>query len=386
MTRAKVVHFHKMVGVSGSEKHLEQLLAALDRRAFEPTLVMLRGSGADRGEAAYAARLRSHGVRVESLRIRGDLDPWLFLRLVRWLRRERPDIVHTHLIHADAHAVPAARAAGVPVIVSTKHNDDPFRGRRAVIALERWLGRRVHRTIAISAALREFLLASTGLDPAAVVTVRYGYDPALDHHSGRTAVPAPAGALSVIAVGRLVPQKGHDVLIRAFRTVVRDVPDARLLIVGDGEGRASLAALIRACGLEGCVTLAGHRPDIASLLRGATVLAHPSRWEGFGLVLLEAMAVALPVVATRVSAIPEIIEDGVSGLLVPADDEHALASALVRVLRDHDLARRLGAAGRERQAREFSIERMARGTEEIYRQALRESIRIDAGRADARVC
>lgn len=383
--RMKVVHVHKIAGVSGSEKHLLQLMGSLDRGLFEPVFLMLAGRA--NGDEAYADRLRAAGVRVDVLRIRGHVDPLLFVRLVAWFQRERPAVVHTHLIHADAHAVPAARLAGVPVVVSTKHNDDRFRRHPAVIALERWLARRVDRTIAISEALRQFMIDSTGQDAAKIATVRYGYDAAVDCVPAlRGPSPIPRGVPSVLAVGRLVEQKGHDVLIRAFRQVCGRIPEARLVIVGAGEKRASLERLMAQLGLDGHVTLAGHRQDARAFMRETAVFAHPSRWEGFGLVLLEAMADRLPIVATRVSAIPEIVEDGVTGLLVPVNDETALANALVRLLADATLAQRMGRAGRERLEREFSLARMARETEEIYRDALVGRTGLDVRRVNARLC
>jgi glycosyltransferase involved in cell wall biosynthesis len=382
--RRKIVHVHKIAGVSGSEKHILQLLGALDRRLFEPVFLMLARQP-DK-EQGYIEQLRDAGVRVDVLRIRVDLDPLLFLRLVAWFRRERPDVVHTHLIHADAHAVPAARLAGVPVVVSTKHNDDPFRTHPAVVVLERWLARRVDRTIAISESLRRFTIESTRTDPAKVLTVRYGYDAAVDRPVLSTPSPVSPGAAVVLAVGRLVDQKGHDVLIEAFARVCRRIPDATLVIVGGGEKRPALEGMVSALGLRGRVILTGHRSDARAFMRDAAVFAHPSRWEGFGLVLLEAMADALPIVASRVSAIPEIVEDGVTGVLVAAGDHVALADALLGVLLNPERARRMGRAGRERLERDFSLEKMARATENVYRGALAAREGLDVGRMNERAC
>lgn len=364
--RLKVVHVHKIAGVSGSEKHMLLLLSALDRAAFEPHVLMLAGRAAD--DAGFADRLQRGGVRVDRLEIRGHVDPILVARLVAWFRRERPDIVHTHLIHADVHAIPAARLAGVPVVISTKHNDDRFRRYSIFVSLERWLGARVDRTIAISEALRQFILTSTRQDAARVVTVRYGYDPSVDARPEVDAPsPIPPGRRIVLAVGRLVDQKGHDVLVAAFRRVRARIPDAHLVIVGGGPRRPRLEAQARRLGLADAVTLTGHRQDTRALMRSAAVLAHPSRWEGFGLVLLEAMAERLPIVATRVSAIPEIVAHGSTGVLVAIDDDAALADALIGLLAAPTDARRMGEAGRARLDREFSLERMTRATEEIYR-------------------
>lgn len=385
MRRIKVVHLQKIAGISGSEKHVLQLVASLDRAVFDPLAVVLEADAAAGQE--YARRLHDARVGVATFGIRSDVDPVLFAQLVRWFRRERPDIVHTHLIHADFHGIAAARLAGVPVIVSTKHNDDRFRRRRAIVALERWLARRVNRTIAISEALRQFILVTTQQPPQSITTVRYGYDSALDEPGdARSTARNDGDRDAILAVGRLVEQKGHDVLIRAFKQVARTVENARLVIVGEGEQRQRLEALIRDLDLGDRVTLEGHSRNVRAFMQNAVVFVHPSRWEGFGLVLLEAMAAGLPIVATRVSAIPEVVEDAVTGLLVPSDDDDALAKAMIRVLEDRVLAERLGRAGRERLDREFSVTRMARAIERIYCDALAVQTGEDFRRVDATVC
>jgi glycosyltransferase involved in cell wall biosynthesis len=143
-----------------------------------------------------------------------------------------------------------------------------------------------------------------------------------------------------------------------------------LLILGDGPERDRLEQLGSELGLGGSLLLPGRAGDVTAWLKRAELLVHPARWEGFGLVLLEAMLAGLPVVACRVSAIPEVVADGESGLLVPPDDPEALAAALERVLADTSLARRLGEGGRERARTEFSVERMASATADVYRRAL----------------
>jgi glycosyltransferase involved in cell wall biosynthesis len=385
MKRVKVVHVHKIAGVSGSEKHLLQLVSSLDRARFDPAVFLLNGD--PRATEEYARHLHAAGVPVWSRLIRGHVDPRLFLDLVRWFRRERPDIVHTHLIHADFHAIPAARLAGVRVVISTKHNDDRFRRRWPIVNLERWLARRVSHTIAISESLRQFLLETTRQTPQSVSTVRYGYSPLLDAESS---VPPPAEVRhevpTILAVGRLVAQKGHDVLLHAFARVVVPFPDARLVIVGEGEQRAPLERLTRELRLVDRVTFTGHRPNARTFMRYATVFVHPSRWEGFGLVLLEAMAAGVPIVANRVSAIPEVVDDGATGLLVPVDDSDALAKAISRLLEDPALAQRLGRTGRDRLEREFSLSRMVRATEQIYSDALAAATGDDFRRVNEAVC
>ena len=370
-----VVHVQKFAGISGSEGHLRQLLTTLDRSRITPVLLML-SDGSDPRERAYADALRAAAVRVDRLPLGPHVDPVLFLRLWSWFRRERPDIVHTHLVHADMHAGIAARLARVPVLVSTKHNDDRFRLRWPIRRMERALATRTNYTITISDALRSFHLELSAADPSQVTTIRYGYDPPVTDEANPAAVRQELGippeAPVILAVGRLVDQKGHDVLVRALPLVTAPTPEPWLVIAGEGDRRALLTRLARDLGINHRVRLVGERDDVGRLMRAATVLAHPSRWEGFGLVLLEAMATHLLIVAAAVSAIPEVVEAETNGLLVPPDDAAALAGALDRVLSDPLLRDRLAEHGHRKLTERFSPYRMAKEHEDVYETAMRE--------------
>lgn len=365
----RVVHLHKIAGVSGSENHLVHLLGHLDRRRFEPTLVMLAPGRAPSPDRQYVDRLLAADVRVEVMRIRADVDPLLVSTLTAWLRKERPAIVHTHLIHADLHGTIAARLAGVPVVISTKHNDDPFRLRAPVRALERWLARRTDRVIAISDWIRRFTIEAVATPPDKVITVRYGYSAPDAVESDGIELP-DVGQETLVSVGRLVPQKGHEYLIRAFAAICNRFPASRLIIVGEGELRPHLTALARELGVEERLSLPGYRRDALGIIRRGALYVHPSLWEGFGLVLLEAMAEGKAVVATSVSAIPEIVRHGETGLLVPPRDVDALAAALSQLLRDSRLRCRFGEAGRVRARTDFSVEAMVSRTERIYEDCI----------------
>jgi glycosyltransferase involved in cell wall biosynthesis len=344
----RVAHVHRIRGIGGSERHLLTLLPALGELGVEPVLVGLDDPGWD--VAPFYRELEAPAVRIPAPR---DLDPLLAVRLGRALRSLRPDVVHTHLVHADVYG---ALAAGHASLVSTKHNDDRFR-LGPFRHVERVLARRAVRVIAITEALRRFTVERVGLPAAKVTTIHYGLDepPAAWAPNG---LELPDGPL-VVAVARLVPQKGVDVAVRAMAGL-----DATLVVLGEGAERPRLESLARELGVR--LLLPGRVGDVASVLRRADVLVHPARWEGFGLALLEAMLCSLPVVATRVSSIPEIVADGETGLLVPPDEPSALGAALQRLLGGEELRRRLGDAGRARARAEFSVERMARRTLDVY--------------------
>lgn len=367
-----VLHLSKVKGIAGSERHLLTLLPGLAAQGVEVAMLVLEEP--DLPADAFCAELAACGVPVERMPIRGDLDPGLPRRLRTALQQAGPDIVHTHLLHADLYGLRAARRAGVAHAVSSRHNDNPFR-RNAVLKLANRLAvRRADRVIAISHALADFVREVEGVTPPRLVTVHYGlapheYPPGA-RAEARAAWGVEAGAPVVGFFGRLIEQKGVDVLLRAFAHVHEGYPAARLVIVGDGTLRPALAAQAQALGLSDAVIFAGWAPDAARLMPGADVIVMPSRWEGFGLVALEAMSAARPLVASRVSALPEIVDDLKTGLLVPPDRPGALAQALEGLLADPVWAAALGSAGRQRLLRVFSVEKMVQATLDVYESIL----------------
>jgi glycosyltransferase involved in cell wall biosynthesis len=273
------------------------------------------------------------------------------------------------MVHADVYGSIAAHALRLP-FVSTRHNDDryllgPFR------YVDRMFMHGVRRIVAISDAVREFHVRA-GLDAAKLVTIHYGLDdvPTAPSEVTPDAAGIPADALLVLAIGRLIEQKDHATLLEAFARVHRTHQGARLAILGWGPLEAQTKALVAKLGLDGAVFVPG-RVEPRDWLARADVFAHTSRWEGFGIVLLEGMLASLPIVATRVSAIPEIVMDGQTGLLAPPGDAVAVAGALERLLDDAELRRRLGASGLERAHEEFSVRRMTERTARVYEEALR---------------
>jgi glycosyltransferase involved in cell wall biosynthesis len=347
----RVAHIHRIGGIGGSERHLLTLLPALAERGIETVLI---GLDDPRGEPEpFYDALHVPAVRLDNPR---DLDPLLLVRLTRELRRIDPDVVHTHLVHADVYGGAAARLAGAP-LVSTKHNDDPFRV-GPFRYVERGLARVSSGIVAITDSLRDFTVERVGIPADKVTTIHYGLDELPAAWGENPPDDVPPDARVVLAVARLVPQKGLDVAVSALKRVREHHPDVVLVVLGEGPERQRLAG-------DG-VHLLGRVPDVAAWLRRANVLVHPARWEGFGLALLEAMLASLPVVATRVSSIPEIVVDGETGLLVPADDADALATALLRVLDD---PAGFGAAGLARARAEFSVARMADRTVDFYRSS-----------------
>lgn len=362
----RALHLHRIGGIGGSERHLLELLPALRARGVDARLLGLDDTRAA-PEPFYEA-LAARGVPCERLPCPRDLDPALAVRTRRAIRAARPELVHTHLVHADLYGALAVLGTA-SALVSTKHNDDPFRAGR-LRHLERLLTRRAALVVCISDALARFNRDAVGLPAGKLRVVRYGLD-APPEPWGPPGGPAlPEGAPVLVAAGRLARQKGIDLAVRALARVRERHPNVQLVVLGEGPLRGELQALARALGVAEAVHLPGRVGDVAWWYRRASVVVHPARWEGFGLVLLEAMLCARPVVAAAVSAVPEIVADGETGLLVPPDDPEALARALAALLDDPARAQRLGEAGFARARAEFSVARMAERTLAVYEEAL----------------
>lgn len=363
----KTLHLHKLTGVSGSEGHLLALLPALRERGVDARFLGLDVPGSD--APRFYDALDELDVPYRHVRCGTDVSARMARDVIRAVRAERPDLLHTHLVHADVYGAIAARVVGVQS-VSTRHNDDryllgPFR------YADRAFARPARRLIAISDAVRRFL-EQAGHDPAKLITIHYGLDELPSARSEPTPAAAgiPADAPLALAVGRLIAQKDHATLLRAFARVNSALPEARLAILGSGPLEAETRTLAGELGLADAVTMPG-RTDISDWLERADVFVHTSRWEGFGIVLLEAMLAGLPVVATRVSAVPEVVAGGETGVLVEAGDVDGLAAALQPLLTDREHARALGEAGRRRAREEFSVARMAERTHAVYDEVLR---------------
>jgi len=350
MTR--VLHVQKVKGISGSEAHLLSLLPRLRARGFDASIVVLHEREPEAAE--FIERMRAAGVPTEAWRMRVDLDPSVPARLLM----RRPDVLHTHLVHADLLALPAGAARRVPVRISTKHGFNEFRANHLVARADRVVARFAHAQIAISAGLADYLAATEGFDRAAFTVVHYGIEP------GPPPPPPPAGP-KLAAVGRLIPIKGLDVLLAAFAQARRDVPELSLELAGSGP----LEAELRRAAPEG-VTFLGRVAPAAPVYERNAIVVVPSRGEGFGMVALEAAERGRAAIVSDVGGLPEVVADGETGLVVPVGDVDALAAAIVELAGDPERARAFGAAARQRALASFSADRNADGIADLYRRLL----------------
>jgi glycosyltransferase involved in cell wall biosynthesis len=370
--RLKVLTLVDRLGTHGGAERLAmQVAERLDPARFDRTLCASRFSAEERASDAVApalAELEEAGVRFMGLDRRSRAQLWAWRPLVSLLRRERVDVLHAHKFGSNVWGVLLGRLARVPVVIAHEHSWS-FEGQPLRRLIDRHLIARLSDAfIAVSREDRRRMIEIEGLTPEDVRFIPNGIpDPA--QAAGRDV----RGELGIGAadpvigtVGFLVPLKALDVLVRAAELLAPQFPGLRVLVAGDGEERPRLEALVRELGLTETVLLLGHRSDVPDLVASFDVAVCCSDSEGSPLSVLEYMEAAKPVVATRVGGVPDLIDDGVHGLLVERRDPAGLAEAVATLLRDPERARRIGERGRERRRREFAIDVMVRAFEDLY--------------------
>jgi glycosyltransferase involved in cell wall biosynthesis len=358
----KILHLQKVAGISGSEAHLLSLLPRLRERGWDARLLMLHEH--EPGAWDFARELRARGVPLDAIPLAADVDPLAFVRLVGYLARTRPQILHTHLVHADTYGQLAGTLAGVPVRFSTKHGFNEFREGRAFALADRGVASLAHVHIAISRGLARYLAETEGFAEDGFEIVHYGIAPRSAPRPYRRRQPR------LLCVGRLIPIKGHIVLLRAFADAKRQVPDLTLDVAGRGPLEPALKALARELGVADSVRFLGYVSPIQDAIDDAAIVVVPSMGEGFGMVALEAMERARPVIAAAIGGLGELVRDGETGLLVEPGAAEPLTRAIVELAGDLGLAARMGRAGRERALAEFLEERCVERTDLLYRESL----------------
>lgn len=370
MPRLKVLQFLTCLDVGGTERHVATLARALDPKRFDVRVACMRGGG------PLSEVIEGAGLPIERYPISRLWGPATWRQQRRFgamLRKERIDIVHAYGLYAIVFAVPVARLVGTRlVIASIRDNGDPWT--RAHRRAQRWVCRLAHGILTNAAEVRR-RLQEDGYKDDAIAVIRNGVD--VERFRPRPRDPVlrknlgvPADAPLVVCVSRLNPLKGVDYALLAAARLVRRFPDVHFLIIGDGAERRPLEDLSRRLGLEGRVGFTRMRLDVPEILAQAAVSIMPSISEALPNTLLESMAAGAPLVATRVGGASEVLEHGVSGLLVPPCDPHALELAIARLLADPDQAALMAATARARVVEHFSVERKALETAAFYEALL----------------
>jgi glycosyltransferase involved in cell wall biosynthesis len=369
----RVLHAQKVSGIGGSERHLLSLLPALAGAGVDVRMCVAATGRAHE----FTKLLGEQGVHCSVVRAGPDLNPLLVTWFWRELRAFQPDLMHTHLIHADVHGQLAARLAGTPAVCSI-HGTHGFYAREPYRSLARSAGRSARRTIAISEHVRRYIVGLGISRPKTTRTIHYGIDACgwvtttTERAAARARLDLDADEIAVGVASRLVPHKGHSLLLEAYGKAVREVPQLRLLVAGDGPLRAELMA--QAGRFDGGARFLGFVTDIQAFMSACDVLVFPSQpefGEGFGLAALEAMAAGRPVIATAVSSLPEVVGTGDSGRLVDPRNSDELAAVLVEFAESPVLREQIGARGHERARSSFSLEAMVGRTLAVYDEALR---------------
>ena len=377
--RLRLLKFVAAFGSGGTERQFTNLALGLDRARFDLRFGCLRSWGTLKDEIEAA------DIAVTEYPIRSFYQTASYvqqMRLARDIRRDGVDIVHTYNFYANVFAVPAARLAGVPVVIASIRDMgvylDP--AQRHVQRLACGLA----DCILVNAEAVKRWLVTDGYDAEKITVIANGIDlqrfaAATPHSDMRQDLGLAARTPVVLLVSRLVRRKGVEHFLDAAARLVPHMPHVRFVIVGeqgpDTNYRAALERYAARVGVTRHVIFTGLRRDVPALMAQATVSVLSSLSEGLSNVLLESMAMGAPVVATRVGGVPEVIEDGVTGLLVPPGHPVALAAAIRRLLEAPDLSARLGAAGQQLVTSRFSLERMISATEQQYTTLLERSRR-----------
>jgi len=362
--RIRIAYLVRQLGVGGLENVVVELANALEPSRFACSIVSFAAPG------PLQNKVHTAQVQVVALNQSGGNNPVLVYRLYRFLRQQRPHIVQTHNWATLLEGFLGAKLAGVPLIVHAEHGTIESRARN--LFLQRHLWKKVHRVLCVSQAHRRRLADTVRFPYQRLQPILNGVDTSLfaprpgDRKSLRTQLGLKPECLYIGTVGNLRPVKNHALLLRVSQQVCRRYQNVRFVLIGHGPLREQLAAYAQELGIQHQVQFLGTRADIPELLNALDIFVLPSLSEGLPMSVLEAMACGLPVVATQVGGLPEVIEDGKTGLLVPSQDEQQLTLAL-EVLIQHEKQRKvLGEQGRKRVVEHFSVQKMTNEYQELY--------------------
>jgi glycosyltransferase involved in cell wall biosynthesis len=358
----KVLHLTTDSQIAGAERLLV-LMARHAARGDQHVVCTLR----ERGPLHRA--IEAAGGTAFSLGLRHGSQLGPAIRRLLWLLRQEPvDLLHTHLFHAGVLAWAASRFGAVPPRIHTRHYEGLLHqyGKGWEVLLDQYATRAADHVVAISHAARDVLIRMDHIPADRICVVHNGIEPLTSRRTGSPREGAP----TLVALATLAARKGHRYLIEAMPLIRRRVPGVHLRICGDGPIRPTLQRLAGSLGLGSAVEIFGHLDDVLPVLADADLMVHPSVEEGFGLALLEGMSQECAVVASRVGGIPEVVDDGVTGLLVPPASPSHLADAVLELLADPGRRRAMGTAGRRRLEQQFTIGAMLDGYGKLYERVL----------------
>ncbi|VAV84936.1 hypothetical protein MNBD_DELTA01-864 [hydrothermal vent metagenome] len=371
--KIKIVHFLNSRVRGGVENHVLLLLKYLDRTRFEP-VVVCPPVLAD----ILRSELQAMKVDVFELEVKGPFDIRDMLRFISFLRREKVDIVHAHLFNASRASHFLAKLAGVRITIETNHVREAWRKGtlKTWYAIDRLFARFTDCIIAVSKANAAYLSEVKGIARGKIRVVQNGIDTRAFDVRGRpassikAALGIPDGAPLVTVIARLEPQKGHIYLLEAVPEIIKKYPDVVFLLAGDGILASELKAQASRLKIDNNVIFAGFRSDARRLLSSSDIFLLPSLWEGLPLVVIEASAAGIPVIATAVDGTPEVVRDGETGILIEPRNPVVITESVLRLLDNPQQARRMGQRGASYVRAHFDISKQVKGTEDIYMELI----------------
>ena len=369
MARLHVLQVIDGLNIGGAEMLLRELSIGLLNRGFKVSIAY--GSPGPLVDEMNALGLPL--IRIPRIM---RVDPWQFYKMYSAMRSEKPDIVHTHLFKSDFLGRPAARLAGVPVVVSTLHSIDQWAKKWPLGTFYGLTARFSDRIIAVSDDVKNFHVKHTGVDASRFVIIENGVD--IRRYIGQEPVGRAIrkelgiddSSIVFGIIGRLTQSKGHETFLIAAKSILEKVPQARFWVVGDGPLRMRLIQLADQLGISEFLKFTGFRKDIPGILAALDVLVISSIWEGLPVALLEGMAASKPVVATAVGGIPAVVTEE-TAFLVPPSDPIAISDACVKLAVDLELRLNTGRAGHERMIKKYSIDAMVDSTVSLYVELLK---------------
>jgi glycosyltransferase involved in cell wall biosynthesis len=365
--KLNILHVFATLPIGGAEEHLRTVLLNMDAEKFKPLICTIGEPGAIGDEIA------SLGFPVVSLgRMKKKSWDRLIVKDLRAIIRERKiDLVHAQLYHANMYGRVAALMERVPAIITEHNVYEKYKYKRRLV--NRFLGKKTSRVIAVSKPVRDYIIKRDSLDPAKVEVIyngieceRFSRPSPAERERARRGLGLGPDIVAVGMISRLARQKGHVFMLRALGEAKKQAPGIKLIVAGDGPLRDELAGEAKRLGLMGDVVFLGARRDVPAILKALDIYAMPSLWEGHPMALLEAMSTGLPVVASRVGGVPDVVEDGVNGILIVPEDAFALASRMVELAKNPELRERLGKEAGVLVGERFSAKAMVERMERLY--------------------
>lgn len=364
MSRLRICHLITELAPAGAERALYELVVRLDRARFDVQVVSLRGG-------AVVDWLVRQGIRTTVLGVRGKWDVLKLFRLVKLLRAERIDILHTHLFHADLAGRVGAYLAGTRCVIHTVQTAEG-RFRPWQFAWARLTADMCKRIVIVSPSARDHHARRSGLANRRYTVIPNAIDPSAysRDQDARRRLRKQWGIadeeILVVFVGRLSEEKGLETLLGAMRELSDCENAPKLVIAGDGPKRPMVEQFIASEPAGKRIRLLGFTNDVRGVLSAADIFAIPSRWEGLSLAAVEAMAASLPVIASRVPGLRDVVVPGQTGLLIDKGDAAAMGGAIARLSYDAGLRDRLGLAGLDRVTKHFNIRSTVAAHEKLY--------------------